>query len=97
MRIEVSVTAVDLIRPQINIIASVPASFNGLGLREEAFMLMFIAVGVSDGCDAAAALIDGVTAMSMSLLDGLFDQHTIWRYTCPYPGYDHLPAEYDNG
>jgi uncharacterized protein (TIRG00374 family) len=71
MGFDVSLLSVVLIIPLVNLIAQVPISLNGLGLREGAFALLFTAVGVPAAVAVGAALVDRAVAVLMSLIGGL--------------------------
>lgn len=71
MGFEISLMTVILIIPLVNLIAQIPISLNGLGLREGAFTLLFTAVGVPAAVSIGAALVDRIVAVLMSLIGGV--------------------------
>lgn len=71
MGFEIPLITVILIIPLVNLIAQIPISFNGLGLREGAFTLLFTTLGVPPAVSIGAALVDRIVAVLMSLIGGM--------------------------
>lgn len=71
MGYDISLVSVVLIIPLVNLIAQVPISLNGLGLREGAFTLLFAAIGVPVAVSVGAALLDRIAIIVMSLIGGI--------------------------
>ena len=74
MGYDISLVSAVLIIPLVNLIAQVPISLNGLGLREGAFTLLFTAIGVPAAVSVGAALLERIVVVLMSLVGGVMYQ-----------------------
>lgn len=72
--------------PVVYAVTVLPISFNGLGVSEAAFVLVFVAVGLQPAEAAAVAILLRVTGLLMSSLGGLLyllERRRLTRVTTP--------------
>ena len=82
LEVDVAFLSVLFVIPILNFAASIPISFNGLGVVEGGFAVMFTALGVDSAQAVAVAVLLRVTVTCMSLFGGLlylFDKRTTAR------------------
>ena len=69
--VEIGLAVVLAIMPIVHLMAMLPISVNGLGLREGVFIVLFTAAGVPAAPAAAVAILLNVTGTLMSMLGGV--------------------------